>query len=1077
MKDSSLVIDAGNHDDMKKALKEGLEKVFPIDSRHRKLTISDIKFKDLNYDPDSWTDIGNTHKTKGTMGIPYTYRLTLTDKDTGKILSNKSVSGGILPTRVPMLMGSFMVDGNAYSIPLQDRLKPGAYSRISDSGDAEVFSNVKGSSPIRTVISPEKGKLSINIRQGTVPLYPVLKLFGVHDDKIRHTIGNDLFNTNADTDYSNNILKLYKLVFGKTSDSLPDAEQSLKEKFAQMETTPDVNERTLGEPFKSIDGDYLLSTASKVIKITRGDEPTDNRDSLINKNTMGIDDILKDTLARSSKMNTFGYKAKFKMDHIDDVSRVIDPQKIDNHIRQIFTSSSLSRYSDQTNPASMISDNSLTTLLGEGGVGSKDVVTRVAKNLQNSHMGFIDPVKTPESFAAGITLNISKDTRKRGNELETKVIDIRTGKTTWLPISRTVSQPLAFPGEFIKKGNDWVPINRMVEAVFRDRTKSVNASSVRYMIHDPSGLFSYTTNMIPFIQSNQGNRLLTGSKMLGQATILKNPEKPFVETVVDGKPILDTIGNEFSIKAREDGVVIKITDDAIILNTNKGKITHSIPNDIPLNEKSFIDANVIVKVGDRVKKGQLLSDTNFTKDGKYVSGVNFVTAYVPWQGLNHEDSAVITNSAAEKLASDHIYKITLPLKHNTVLGLDKYRAQNPYSISKVDSNNYDEHGIVKPGTVVKSNDTLIAALEENVVTGADSLISKLKKSSIEPFKDASVEWKKSSQGKVIDVIRGKKNIKVYVKTTEPLKLADKIVGRHGNKATVSAIIPDELAPVTQSGEKVDLLLDPLSVPSRINTGQLLETGAGKIAKKMGKPYIVNNFDNTDHRKTILGLMKDLNIPEKEDIFDPSTGKTLPKVFVGNQYISKLKYQVEHKMSKRGITGPYTNNNLPSSGKGAGGMSVDNLTGNVLLAHNARNILREDFNIKNNPNADYWRAIQHGELPPAPTSSFEWKKFENLLRGQGINTKKKGSTIKLAPLTDKDILSMSKGLIPSPIKTYKGKGASLTPDKNGIFGESTGGFSGDSFSHIKLNKVIPNPAYKEAIKSVLHLTDKEYEELL
>ena len=224
-------------------------------------------------------------------------------------------------------------------------------------------------------------------------------------------------------------------------------------------------------------------------------------------------------------------------------------------------------------------------------------------------------------------------------------------------------------------------------------------------------------------------------------------------------------------------------------------------------------------------------------------------------------------------------------------------------------------------------------------------------------------------------------------------------------------------------------------------------------------------------------MKDIGIKETEDIFDPATGATIPNILVGKQYINKLKHQVEHKMSSRGVTGPYTYNNQPIAGSGRGGMAFDNLTTNVLLSHGAKDILREGFNVKNNPNTDYWRAIQHGEVPPAPTTSYEWKKFESLLKGMGINTKKKGSSIKLAPMTDKDVLDISKGEIESPIKTFRGKGASLTPDKHGLFGDNAGGFMGQHFNHIKLNKPIPNPAFKEGIKAILRLTDKEFEESL
>lgn len=250
-----------------------------------------------------------------------------------------------------------------------------------------------------------------------------------------------------------------------------------------------------------------------------------------------------------------------------------------------------------------------------------------------------------------------------------------------------------------------------------------------------------------------------------------------------------------------------------------------------------------------------------------------------------------------------------------------------------------------------------------------------------------------------------------------------------------------------------------------------------MAKGTNKVYEVENFSGKNYRDDILNNLKRNHISEKEDIFDPSTGKTLKNVFIGQQYTKKLKQQVDKKYSSRGLSGSYTRDNAPTAGGGSGGQSIDNLTSNVLLAHNARENLKEMFSLKNNPNADYWRAVQHGQIPPSPEIPFEYEKFKSYITGMGVNPESKGSSITLNPLTDKDIDNLSEGPISNPTKSYLGKGTTLQPIKDGLFGEITGGFQGEKYTNIDLPEILPSPAYEDAIKTVLHMTQQEYEDNL
>jgi len=1061
-------------ENLKKSLETGIKNIYPIEFRNKKISVDNIVFGKPKYDPDNWNDIKEAILKKDTIGLPYSVKFNLKNKETGETISEKSINVGVMPVNTKL--NAFIVDGNSYNIPLQFRLKPGAYSRINDRGQAEIFNNVENGLPFRTQISPKRGTISMNIKQGTVPMIPIIKSLGITDKTIKKTIGQDLFNKNIGANYERSLKKLHKALYNKDAEDMYETEAGVLEYFNKTKTTPEINKKTIGNSHEKITGQYLLDTVSKLIAVTRGDKDPDNRDSLEYKKVLGPADLLQDQLSRAGKRGLF-FKTRFKLATKDDIDDIINKKELKKHIDQFFTSSKISRYADQTNPISMYSGGMLTTLLGEGGVGGAELITDDAKRLQNTHMGFLDPVHTPEASTSGISLNLAMDTKKEGSTLKTKVINVVTGKTEWINFDDLKNLVLAFPGEFEQHKGKWIPKKNKTAGIVNDERVEVPSGMIKYMVANPSGMFGITSNTVPFMQSNQGNRLLTGAKMSIQGIALDKPEMPLVEPYINGTPILDTIGESFSIRANEPGTVKKITDNYIDIKTKSGVKKYFVPKNIPLNDKAFIDAKIRVKVGDKVKKGQIISDTNFTEDGKFVNGVNLVTAYLPWKGFNHEDSSVITESAARKLTSVHIHKKILPLKSNVINDLAKYKAYRPYSIDKLTSANYDDDGVIKPGTKLKKHDIIAASLVKNEVTGADALIARLKKSAVEPYKDNSLEWNRDVEGEVVDVVKDRKHVTVYVKTKEPMKLSDKISGRHGNKTTVGLIIPDELAPTTKDGKKIELILDPLSVPSRINIGQLLETAAAKVADKMGKTYQVENFSGKDERQNILDLMKKYKIPEKEDIFDPETGKTIPNVFTGLQYFQKLKHQVDLKTSARGTSEPYSKDNQPIAGGGHGGMSLDNLTSNVLLAHGARDFMRDGFAIKNNPNSEYWRAIQNSDIPPAPQTLYEWNKFTSLMRGMGINTVKKGSSISLAPLTDKDVKDISAGAIKNPTRTYIGKGKNLTPDKHGLFGEITGGLRGDLFNHIELTDRIINPSGKEAVKSLLHLTEKEFEKQL
>lgn len=1047
-----------------------------IQGADRRLEIDGVSFGKPNYSPDDWNDLHEALVHKKTVGVPYYVDARLVDNKDGHVIDKKKLRVGVLPLETKL--NTFIVNGSSYNIPLQFRLKAGAFPRVSNSGQVETFHNVENGLPMRTQIDPEKKTVSLKVRQGSIPMVGLLQALGASEPEMIRAMGTELYEHNKDANPDTLIRKAYRTIFKKQPPDTLTATDELKAYFGKLGTYADVNAITLGKPYDKVDKDYLMASVKKTIGIIRGEDDPSNRDNLAFKHVLGANDVFDDTMQRYEKRNVLTFRGKMRLPSATRVEDVIDRSKIDKTVRQFFSSSQITRFADQTNPVAMSVGPMLTTLLGEGGIGSQDVVTDDAKEVQNSSVGFLDMLHTPTSAAGGITLALAKDTKKQGNQLKTKVINTFNGKEEWLSPQDLQDTFLAYPEELVNKGGRWVSPDNEVWGVIGDRITSVKPHSVKYMLASPAGMFDIASLSTPFLHSNQGNRLLTSAKMATQAVPVIGKEKPLVDIDVDGALYTDMLGSEASIRSPYSGTIDTVDERHITINTPGGKERVSLYHNTPLNEKSFLDSQVRVKPGDKVKKGDLLADSNYTVDGKYAPGANLTTAYVPWKGLNYNDACVITQSAADKLGSEHIHKITMPLKPDNVLDIKRYMATSPYGVTPDNIGKYDNDGVIKPGTEVAPGDTLIAALKKHSPRNTDILIQRMKKSALPKYDDDAMDWRKLSKGVVTDVHKSPSEITVYVKSRDAFRIGDKVTGRHGNKMIVADIIPDDMAPVTESGDKVDILIDPLSVPSRINIGQLLETAAGKVAAKTGSTFVVKNFDrNHNYRDEILDMMSKSGIPEKEDIYDPSTGKTIPKVFTGTQYIYKLKHQAEAKQSKRGIDDGYTIDETPTSGHGQGGMTIDNLTGNVLLSHNARDFLRESMTIKNNRNADYWNQIINGGIPQAPQTVREWDKFTAYLKGMGINPVANKNKIRLTPLTDADVLTLSQGAIKSPSKMFTGRGEEIVPDKDGLFGTAANSIHGNHFNHINLAETIANPTYREAIKAVLNVSDKEYDELL
>jgi DNA-directed RNA polymerase subunit beta' len=1117
----STLTPEGSFEILKNNVVRAISSYFPYEGKQRKLELHKVWVDDKLHTDDikSQTEAKDLDKT---WGVPVKADVSLVDKTTGKVIDRKTMTIARLPKMTNRY--GFIVDGNEYQIDHLFRLKSGVYARIQDNGDLESeFNLVKGPAGNRFSILLERESKKFFLKQGDakIPLYPILKSLGVSDDEIEKSWGKEILAANRPKT-EEKTLKSLQTFWKKTSfedqtepSDLGGYARYVHDFFDKTVLRPDTTKITLGKPATKVDGSVLLTAANKILGVSRGTHQPDDRDSLAFKEIVSIEDFLPEKIERS--MRTIRGKLRNTIDLKDkkSVSEVLSTDLFARPIREFFTKGgSLTERPDQTNPIQMMSGHRKTTLMSSdlGGIKKEHSITDEMRVINPSHFGFLDPMHTPESEKTGITLHLGMAARKNGKDLETPVFNVKENKIQYLNATDFHNSHAVLPDQVRWVGGKPVPIAENVKMKLPGGSIEVRPfREAQYVMPSAKGMFDIASNLIPFLPSNQGNRVSMADKQMEQAISLKYREEPLVQTKTDhADPNLTfekVLGGFTSHRAPVSGKVVSVKNDSITISDGKKKHQVHLYEHFPLNDpKGMMHSEPVVKVGDTVRQGQVIADNNFTKNGTLSLGVNLRVGYIPYKGYNYEDGIVISESAAKKLTSEHLYKKKIELDpENDVISKSKfiaYAATKANQLTKEQLDLLDDDGVIRVGSKVRPGQVLIAAVGKNLTTRQGSALAALGKRAFQPYKDKSLVWDEDHVGEVVKVIKDPsgKGVKVYVKTEEPLVVGDKLSGRHGNKGIVTMILPDHEMPFTIDADgkrrPLEVLLNPTGVPTRINVGQVLETAAGKIAEKTGKPYIVNNFSgpNTNYREQVLKDLRAHGLRDEELVYDPKDPKRpLGSVLVGPQYLLKLKHQVEKKLTVRGggtdVTGrglPYDIDRTPTKGGERGGQGFGALDVYALLGHDARHNLREMATQKSDfQDMTFWNMVQEGHEPPPPKPPFSYEKFVSLLKGLGVNVEKKGTALQLSPLTDRHVIEMAgghKGELKNPHLALRAK--DLKEERGGLFDPvATGGIVGDKWSYIKLTEPMPNPIFVGSnnrpgpIPALLGLKLKELDEVM
>ena len=1040
-------------EEIKKAAVEAVNTIFPVSGKKRELILDRVWVEDT-LDSTDYSDQAKTKNKEGTWGVPVYAALSLKDKITGKTIDKSAKTRLFL---LPKATGrwSYIVKGNEYQVHNQLRLKSGVYTLRKQNGELKTSTNLAKGKNYDIMFNEGTGIFTIakvGGGQANIPLYSVLAHLGISHQMIERAWGSDISAANKGKSTAKDIARA-EAAFGLREG------QSLSKYFDGTQLDPETTKTTLGREFDKVSGPMLLASSKKLLDVQLGKKDPEDRDALEFKELWSLEDFIKERLQKNKRSLEMKVRRTIDNPKRTKVSQIINPGAFNSVVESFFTQDDKSSTPEQTNPLEMLSGQYKATIMGAGGISSEHAVTPEMREVHPSHYGFIDPIHTPESKRIGANLHLPLGIMKDGKQIKVWVRD-KKGKNVSLTPVQAREAKVVLPGQ---RGDK-------VKAYYKGKVIDIKLKDADYFTPAPQALFSWSTNMIPFLPSNQGNRSMMAAKMLEQSISLKNREAPLVQVgTPQGSSFEKVIGSQVAVQAPAGGVVKKITKDSIVIQTKSGLKKVNLYENFPLNRKSFLNHEATVKVGDTVAKGQLIADSNYTKDGTLALGTNLKAAYIPYRGLNFEDGIVITDAAAEKLTSTHIHKKSLDIEDNVVLSIAAFKSHYPNALTGKNLSKLDPEGIIKKGSKINIGEAVIAALQKREIS---SQISAVRRQLSDRPKDISLYWGLEDEGTVVDVQKSGRSVTVFIKTEEKAKIGDKLSGRMGNKGIITKIITDGEAPRTADGEPVDILLNPHGVISRINIGQIYESATGKVAKKQGKPITIQNFTGEDYLETTNDRLKKAGISDKEELFDGDTGKSLGQVHVGNPYVLKLFKQSTGNFSVRqgGPGQPYDINAQPlKAGGDESSKSLDLLTMYSMLSHGARANLREMSYLKSNKNDEYWKALKSGQLLPPPNSPFVYDKLMGYLKGAGIDVKQSGSKLTLAPLTDKDVAKMSSGAVEKPV-FYRAK--DMEPIKGGFFDHKTfGGIRGTKWGHLDLKEEMVNPVFETAVRKLTGLGTK------
>ncbi len=762
---------------------------------------------------------------------------------------------------------------------------------------------------------------------------------------------------------------------------------------------------------KYITVEDIVASINYIINLNYGVGHTDDIDHLGNRRLRSVGELLRNQfrigLARMERV----VRERMTIQDVDIVTpqALINIRPVTAAIKEFFGSSQLSQFMDQTNPLAELTHKRRLSALGPGGL-SRERAGFEVRDVHHSHYGRMCPIETPEGPNIGLIGSLS--TYGRINEygfIEApyRRVDKESGVVTDEIIFLTADEEdqyiVAQANEALDENRKF--INKRVLVRYREEIFEIESESVDFMDVSPKQLVSVATALIPFLENDDANRALMGSNMQRQAVPLIKTETPIIGTGMEYKTARDS---GVAILARNSGVVEKVSANQIIIKKKGGKSdVYNLLKYMRSNQGTCINQRPIVKKGDHVEKGEFIADGPSTDNGELALGKNVLIGFMTWEGYNYEDAILIS----EKLVKDDIFTSIHIEEYesearDTKLGPEEITRDIP-NVSEETLKDLDERGIIRTGAEVRAGDVLVGKVTpkgETELTAEERLLRAIFGEKAREVRDTSLRVPHGESGIIVDVkVFTRENgdelppgvnelVRVYIAQKRKISVGDKMAGRHGNKGVISRILPEEDMPFLPDGTPLEIVLNPLGVPSRMNIGQVLELHLGYAAKALGWSVATPVFDGASEMDIIETLkMANLNENGKTVLYDGRTGEPFDnEVSVGYMYILKLAHLVDDKIHARS-TGPYSLvTQQPLGGKAQfGGQRFGEMEVWALEAYGAAYTLQEILTVKSDDvvgRVKTYESIVKGENVPEPGIPESFKVLIKELQSLALDVK-------------------------------------------------------------------------------------------
>ena len=965
-----------------KGLKELLKEVSPIYDYSGKEF--ELNFKDFYFDEPKFS-IEESKDKALTYEAPLRMRVELTNLFTKKKF-DQEIYFGDFP--IMTKRGTFIINGVERVIISQLVRSPGVYF---------VSEVLRGQRYFGAKIIPNRGawlefvtdsddSIQVKIdRHRKVPVTSLLKIFGFDteesikaafstEEELRHieaTLKKDTAKTSAES-----YMEIYRRL--RPGDlATADAAKSLIDSMFKREDRYDLSEVgrfKINQRLGTKESESKLLEAQDIIRIIKqiiasnndSQAISDDIDHLGNRRVRAVGELLQMRMRLG-----FSRMRRIVQDRMSTLEKTtLTPVQLINvrpliaSVRDFFATSSMSQFMDQVNPLTELEHKRRISALGPGGL-TKERAGFEVRDVHSSHYGRLCPIQTPEGQNIGLInyLSIFARTNKHGF-IEAPYMRLDKGKLTkeivWLDAFDEEQHKIVHSGAKIdiEKG---MLAEKIVEARYMGKATNIPKEEADLIDVSPAEILSVGAALIPFLENDDAKRALMGSNMQKQAVPSVRPEIPLVGTGMEKKAAYDS---GHVIIAEESGVVHSVDSSHITVMEEGGKKrTYNLEKFRMTNQYIAFSYKPTVKVGDKVKKGDVIGDGPSTKDGTLALGQNLTVAFLSWEGANYEDAIIISEKVVQqdRYTSVHIEDFTCDVR-DTKLGPEVTTPDIP-NVSEDKLKNLDEEGIVRIGAEVESGDILVGKISpkgEAELTSEERLLRAIFGEKARDVKDTSLTVPHGKSGRVVGVRifdreKGDKldpgvirRIQVQLASLRNIQAGDKMAGRHGNKGVISMIRPIEDMPFLEDGTPVDIILNPLGVASRMNLGQILETHLGWAAEKLGyiahTPALSGAHEDQIHEELVkAGLPED----GKVTVYDGRTGQPFNgRVTVGKIYMLKLNHMVLDKVHMRSI-GPYSLiTQQPLGGKAQfGGQRFGEMEVWALEGYGASHTLQEMLTIK------------------------------------------------------------------------------------------------------------------------------------